>query len=428
MGVNPSATGRRGATARRPPVSRVAIVVVVAVALVLAGVVAYALTRSPSTTGSRYQPQVRLYYIASEPVVWNYTPSGTNELTGVPLGSKIKDLYVDPGAIHPSTYVNGTYPMETFEKCVYEQYEDPTFSTPVVRPASQAYLGIDGPVLYAAVGDTIRIEFQNHCSFPTSLSAPGITSNGSSPGSIVNGSSSGAPVAPGGTSNYTWAVSAAAGPGPTEPGSVMQLYDDGAAPTNGTDTGLFGAVIVSSDADADPNGTPADVSANIVLLFGALDEGQSPYYDYNVAHYTPDAYALKAGYVRYAINGYNFGNLPMITLTEGEHERWYVGDVGSATTDPFWTGNTLVSAGANVATVELAAGTSTGLDMWANDSGVWLVESADPGDLTGGMEARYTVLPGEVALLSTPSGRLAGSGLSLGGEVAAVSPVTRPTD
>jgi manganese oxidase len=391
------AAGRPSRPQRRRWIIAAALVAV----LLVAGVGGYALLRSPTSAWLPvYHAQVRQYYIAADPIVWNYTPSGTNELTGVPLGSKTKDLYVEPGPIHPLTYVNGTYPMETFLKCAYQGYTDGTFSTLLARPSSQAYLGIAGPVIYAAVGDTVRVEFRNSCPFTTSLSAPGVGANDSGTGPNSNGFS----VAPGATWNYSWPIPASAGPGPSGPGSVMWMYSDGAAPLNGTDTGLFGAIIVSSPADANPNGTPADVAANVVLLLGQMDESQSPYFAYNLAHYVPDDYALNSSYVRYAINGFNFGNLPMVTLTEGEHVRWYVGDIGAASVVPSWWGNTLVEGGANVAAVGLAAGASVGLDMWTNNSGVWLVDSAVPGDLTGGMEARYTVLPEVTTRTTAASG------------------------
>jgi hypothetical protein len=400
-----------GRSTTPPPNSRPArtngiLGLVVVAVLIVAGISVWSLTRPTPSVPSVYHPEVRQYFVAADPIVWNYTPSGTNELTGVPLGSTTKDLYVAPGPEHPATYLNGTYPMETFLKCAYEQYTDGSFGTLVSRPASEAYLGLAGPLIYAAVGDTIRIEFRNNCPFATNLSAPGLTAGADHPGSNSSRSSngSGGPVAPGGTWNYTWPVLASAGPPAGGPASTMWMYTDGVAPLNGTDTGLFGAVVVSSDSVAGPDGIPDDVAANFVLLLGAMNETESPYFAYNLAHYVPDLYALHVSGVRYAINGYNFGNLPMITVTQGEHVRWYVGDVGASTVVPAWTGNTLVEGGVNIAAAGVAPGSTTALDMWANNSGVWLVDSADPSDLAGGMEARYTVLP---SIASAPDATLA---------------------
>ncbi|HXQ94811.1 MAG TPA: multicopper oxidase domain-containing protein [Thermoplasmata archaeon] len=388
----------------------------VIVLIAIAGTAGWLLTRSSAPVGPSYQPQVRQYYIASDPIVWNYSPSGLNELTGVPLGSPGKDIYVVTGSKDLANLTPKIYPMETFLKCIYRQYTDATFSTLVERSTSQAYLGLDGPVIYTAVGDTIRIEFRNNCSFPTSLRALGVTANATSGGTSYNGSSTGpgAAVAPGGTWNYSWQVTPSAGPGATDPSSVMWLYTDGAAPVNGTDTGMFGAIIVTSAAYANPNGTPDDVSANLVIVLGQLDESQSPYFAYNLAHYVPDNFSLTEGFVRYAINGYNYGNMPMIALNNGEHVRWYVANVGGATAVPFWGGNPLVYRGANVASAGLLPGTSTQLDMWSNNTGIWLLDSNDPGDLTGGMEARYTVLPGAVTALAPV------------GDAASALPIARP--
>ena len=398
MGMTASSPSRP--TSPRPerrPVEQYVVAVILVLLLVGAGYAIWSAGRTTPPSAPPYVPQTRPYYVAANPLVWNYTPSGTNELTGVPLGSKEKDIYVVPGGPHPLTYLNGTYPMESFQKCGYQQYPNSTFASPETRPVSQAYLGLAGPVLYAAVGDTLQVEFRNNCAFPVSLTAPGLATG------------SAAPVPEGGTANYTWPVTASAGPGPAGPGSVLRTYTDGAAPTNGTDTGLFGGIVVSEDADADPNGTPADVAANLVLLLGAFNETESPYFAYNEAHYVPDVYALQAGFVRPAINGFIFGNLPMITLTQGEHVRWYVGNVGPTPTVPFWEGNTLVENGSNVVAAELGPGNTTSLDMWTNNSGVWLVESGDPSDLAGGMDARYTVLAAQAAAAPVPAGPSTGA-------------------
>jgi hypothetical protein len=407
------------------PFGRLVVGIAIAIAVVLAGVAVWDLSQPTPPVGSGYHGQIRAYDIAANPVVWNYTPSGTNEITGGPLGNTSgRDLDVSGGPKAPLNYSNGAYPMETFLKCIYQQYPNASFASPSVRPASEAYLGLDGPVIYAAVGDTIEVEFRNNCPFATSISPLGVTATAASSGMTYNGSTdsrAGGDVAPGGSWNYTWQVTPSAGPGPMDPSSVLWVYTDGAAPLNGTDTGLFGALIVTSDADANPNGTPDDVSANYVLLFGQMDESQSPFFAYNLAHYVPDAFALTSGFLRFAINGYTYGNMPMITLGFGEHVRWYVADIGGDSALPFWHGNTLVRWDQNVEVVGLLPKTSAQLDMWGNTSGIWLLDSDDTGDLQGGMEARYTVLaPGQAPPVTTLEAQ--GSGLAATAHQVMVAP------
>jgi hypothetical protein len=48
-----------------------------------------------------------------------------------------------------------------YEKALYMQYTDETFTTRVERPAEEEYMGLMGPVIRANVGDTIKLVFRN---------------------------------------------------------------------------------------------------------------------------------------------------------------------------------------------------------------------------------------------------------------------------
>ena len=98
--------------------------------------------------------------------------------------------------------------------------------------------------------------------------------------------------------------------------------------------------------------------------------------------------------VRAAINGYIFGNLPGLTMKEGERVRWYL----MATSNfelhsPHWHGNTVTI---NHMRTDVAALQTMGMiiaDMVPDNAGTWMFHCHVSGHLKGGMQALYTVEP-----------------------------------
>ncbi|HXQ94810.1 MAG TPA: copper oxidase [Thermoplasmata archaeon] len=347
----------------------------------------------------------RNYYIAADPVLWNYTPSMTNEITGEPLGAHnaTESFY---------TGRNATYLGATFEKCVYEQYSDASFTALLPRPASEAYLGLLGPVIYAAVGDTINVTFRNNCPFLESLAPQGVQVAPQDDGTNYNGSFYlGGSVPTYGTVQYSWQVPYSAGPGSSGAGATMWLYDSGKQFVNSTDVGLLGPIIISAQGMDHPDGTPIGSAANPILLFNVYNETDSPYLRYNVEHLAEDPAIVNVkdpvwvdSLNKYAINGYLYGNLPMLTFPQGTQVHWWLIAMGQGLHTASWPGDPVLVGGARTDLLGLAPGVTTCATMWANATGVGLVESVVPADLLGGMQARYDVVPA-----STPGVTAAGS-------------------
>src|SRR5262245_31104524 len=82
---------------------------------------------------------IREYYIAAEPVEWDYAPSGLELMHGedVPY----------PWGLH-----------RHWTKTRYTAYTDRSFSQ---RKEQPEWLGILGPVIRAEVGDTVVVHFRN---------------------------------------------------------------------------------------------------------------------------------------------------------------------------------------------------------------------------------------------------------------------------
>ncbi len=100
--------------------------------------------------------KTRTYYVAADEVNWDYAPSGRDEAMGMPFDSVAKGF----------TETSADHIGRVYKKAVYREYTDATFTTIKPRAAQDAYLGIVGPILYAEVGDTIKVVFKNNATHP----------------------------------------------------------------------------------------------------------------------------------------------------------------------------------------------------------------------------------------------------------------------
>lgn len=387
----PNAASARGASSRRWVLAGLVVMLVV---IATVGASLLALPRSSPT--SSYVPQVRNYYVASNEVEWNYTPDGMDlvALPPIPLAdSPLTSLY---------TARNATYLGTSFLKCVYQQYTDGSFGQLVPRPADQAYLGLLGPVLYAAVGDTLHVHYRNNCRFTESMHPQGLYYSPNSSGTPYNGSASlseGGSVPDGGEFNYTWSVPASAGPGTMDGESVLWAYFSGASLLNSSDTGLMGPILVTADAHAAADGEPYDVQDTVILCLSTINEGNSPYLAFNVqqnardpAKVNPNDPTWIESLNKNAVNGFLYGNMPVPTIYTGRETHWYVMALGNFFHPVEWQGNPVEWEGLDVATVPLYPGSTAEVQMNATSVGTWVVGSGEENDIAGGMQALYQVV------------------------------------
>ena len=150
--------------------------------------------------------RTRTYYIAADSVTWDYVPGGSDAITG--------HAFADTAFFRDSAQLAVT---TSYRKILYRQYTDSTFSTLMPRPSKWRHLGFLGPVLHAAVGDTIRVVFRNQGDRPYSLHPHGVFYEKDSEGApYADGTAAGDKlddgVAPGATHVYLWPVPERAGP------------------------------------------------------------------------------------------------------------------------------------------------------------------------------------------------------------------------
>lgn len=125
-------------------------------------------------------------YIAAEYQQWDYAPSGLDLCTGEPLSS--------PASAPWTTMGIGT----TYTKARFVEYADGQYDTPLPRPAEEEHLGILGPLLRVAVGDTLRVHFFNSLDIPANMAIEGLA--------VLNADSANFEVAPNKSTTWTWQV------------------------------------------------------------------------------------------------------------------------------------------------------------------------------------------------------------------------------
>lgn len=317
---------------------------------------------------------VRTHYIASDEIVWNYAPSGRDLITGKPLS------LFDPQQLGWK-----------YHKIVYHEYTDATFTHLVLRPSSDDYMGIVGPIIHAEVGDTVDIVFKNNSPVATNIALAG------------GASARAAPVKPHATARYVWRITDALGPGLHDGSSVAWRYYSTVDETNDESVGMFGPLVVTRRGAARPDGSPADVDREAFAAFTQQEEGFSRLLDANVADPAINKRHVKEGPLFsdftfandfFTINGFVFGNMPMLTLQEGERTRWYVIVTGSSfdAHTPHWHGQTVLDRGMRTDIIDAQINEIRVVDMVPDNPGVWLFHCHVRMHLAGGMEARFAVV------------------------------------
>jgi hypothetical protein len=296
----------------------------------------------------------RHYYIAAEDVTWNYAPSGHNLLNANPI---------------PQPWSQKV----EWAKSRFIEYTDDTFATPKRQPE---WLGILGPVIRAEVGDEIVVDFLNRGHRGHDMHPHGLRYDKSNEGSLYIPVAKGAFVAPGARYTYHWFANQGSGPGPGQPSSIVWWYHAHVDSSVEINAGLMGPIIVTAKGKAKPDGSPKDVDREFVASFMIFNE-----------------LAGKPAGQFYAINGFIFGNLPGLTMKQGERVRWYLLGMGNEIDlhTPHWHGETVTDGKRNTDVIELLPGSMTTVDMLADNPGTWMFHCHVQDHMEGGMMAVYTV-------------------------------------
>ncbi|HEY6767142.1 MAG TPA: multicopper oxidase domain-containing protein [Candidatus Sulfotelmatobacter sp.] len=294
----------------------------------------------------------RHYYIAAEDVTWDFAPSGHNILNGQNLAQpwQLKHQWL---------------------KSRFIEYTDNTFSAPKPQPE---WLGILGPVIRAEVGDEVIVEFLNRTHSPHNIHPHGFRYDKNSEGSFYIPFGKGDRVSPGARFIYHWFATESSGPGPGQPSSIVWWYH--AHESIEINAGLLGPIIVTGKGKANPDGSPKDVDREFVASFMIFDQLSG-----------------KPAGLFYAINGFIFGNLPGLTMKQGDKVRWHLLGMGNEIDlhSPHWHGETVTDQGRNTDVIELLPGSMRTVDMVADNPGTWMLHCHVEDHMEAGMMAVYTI-------------------------------------
>src|SRR5579862_3888567 len=362
--------------------------------------------------------KIHTYYVAADEVEWDYAPGEINKMMGMKFGG------------YAATFMQrGPHSIgKVYRKAIYREYTDGGFTTLKPRAPEWEHLGILGPVLRAEVGDTLRIVFKNNATRPYSMHPHGVFYEKASEGSmyadnVPDEKKTGAMVAPGATFTYQWEVPERAGPGPEDPSSIVWVYHSHVNEYKDVASGLVGPIVVIRKGQANSDGTPKDVDREVFALFTAFNENQSWYVQENVdAHISAaDQKTLNKrdnnfsdlhmyvtftgkGFAetnfKFSINGYLYGDGPVMTVKQGQHVRWYLLDIGDVVNfhTPHWEGGNLVNyQHALKNTFDLLPAAMETADMVPKVPGVWQLHCQVDDHMQAGMMARYEVLPAQAA-------------------------------
>ena len=376
---------------------RRAVGVIVVLALAGAAAALAVLARGSGAQAAAKGTVRTTYYIAAEPVRWNFAPSGRNLITGRPFGPP-EDTFVQQGPDRIG---------HVYWKALYRLYTDGTFRERKSQGPGWAHLGLLGPAIHAEVGNTIKVVFLNRLPFPASIHPHGVfyDKKGECAPYADGTPGLGDAVAPGQRYTYVWKVPGRAGPGPMDGSSVLWMYHSHVDEVRDTNTGLVGPIIVTRRGLARPDGTPKDVDREFVTYFSVVNENESWLLPRNVRDFTKlrgrraSDEALERddefgeSNLMHSINGYVYGNLSGLVMKKGEHVRWYVMDLGTEVDlhTPHWHGNTVTAMGMRSDMLQLLPGMMMVADMVPDDPGRWLFHCHVNDHITAGMLALYTV-------------------------------------
>lgn len=348
-----------------------------------------------------YTGHIRQHYIAADVVTWDYDLGGRNEITGERFADT---AFFAKGAPRPMS--------TAYKKILYREYTDSTFRALKPRPAKWEHLGFLGPMIHAEVGDTIRILFRNNSPFPATMHPHGVFYNKDSEGSPYADGTRGNDraddgVPTGGTHLFVWAVPERAGPASMDGSSVMWMYHSHADETRDVNSGLLGVMIVTARGMARPDGTPEDVDRELIATFAQVHEEDSWLVKENIpaAFLVPPPNGPIANpserqnfypyFVKFTINGFIHGALPLdaITVRKGERVRWYV--MGS-TNDfdihaPHWHGNVVSIQHMRTDVGIISPMSMLIANMVPDNAGTWLFHCHITFHNAAGMTARYRV-------------------------------------
>ncbi|XP_057677093.1 ferroxidase HEPHL1 isoform X2 [Corythoichthys intestinalis] len=358
------------------------------------------------------------YFIAAEEIEWDYSPSREWELEKHHSTSEDSpgNIFVEKG----KNRIGSRY-----QKVVYKEYTDGSFTVEKKRNSNQEHLGILGPLIKSEVGEQIVVTFKNKARHPFSITAHGVKTSG--PSLAVDPGKYGQKYRKnftfGGELNVTdtllsgymteevWNVPESSGPGDSDPNCISYAYYSDTNFIKDMYSGLLGPLVICKPGTLKGEGTDRrrlDIEKEFALFFMVHDENQSHYLKENIKKYLgedPDTFIQDEDFEEsnkmHGINGKLYGNLHGLVMTQGQKINWYLLGMGNEVdmhTVHFhaetFTYKTDRVHRADV--FDLFPGTFQTVEMVAGNPGTWLLHCHVTDHIHAGMETTFTINESEI--------------------------------
>ncbi|XP_060944214.1 coagulation factor V [Limanda limanda] len=292
-----------------------------------------------------HPPRERRYYIAAVEIDWKYSDNDTH----------------------------------SYKKVVFREYEK-DFQKAKAHPS---WLGLLGPTLRAAEGETLVVTFRNMATTSHSIHPHGVAYGKQSEGAHYFDNTSQKEkeddvVQPNGEHVYHWEVTSDVSPQPHDPACLTYTYVSHQNVVEDFNAGLIGALLVCKPNSLNESGQQINFHQEYVLLFGVFDEKESRY---KTIGHAPD------NHVKYTINGYTKGSLPDVSVCA--HASVSLHLLGMSSEPEVFSvhmnGQVLQQAGHRVSSVGLISGSSATASVVAIHTGRWLLSSHISRHIQAGM-------------------------------------------
>ncbi|XP_067424284.1 ferroxidase HEPHL1 [Emydura macquarii macquarii] len=337
----------------------------------------------------------RTYYVGIVEENWDYAPTGKNLITG-------QSLTEDE---HASGFVKrGAHRIgRIYKKAVYKQFTDGTYTKEIPKPS---WLGFLGPVMKAQEEDVFVVHLKNFAFRPYSLHPHGLFYDKDSEGALYPDGTSGKSkaddiVVPGGNYTYTWPVKKEYAPTSADPTCLTWIYHSHIDTPRDISSGLIGPLLVCKKGSLDDSSIQStDAAKGFALMYSIVDENLSWYIDANINTFCLDPTTVdkkdesfKNSNKMHAINGYIFGNLPILEMCAGESMSWYLIGIGNEIDihSAYFYGHTIINRGHRADVVNLFPATFVTVEMIPENVGRWLLTCQVNEHLQAGMKGLYNV-------------------------------------
>ncbi|KAL4238712.1 hypothetical protein ACF0H5_003419 [Mactra antiquata] len=336
------------------------------------------------------QKYSRIYYIAIEEILWNYTPY-LDKMTLMEAARFVQRGNQRIGSV--------------YKKAVYREYTDMTFTKRKVSGPREEHYGLAGPPIRAETGERVKVFVMNKASRTYSLLLNGVSITKKNEGAYYKNSpfsskESGAIVPPGTTRKYIFS---------TPVDTLLPLNDDcktyvyhSAVNLNkDIHTGLFGPLLICKQGVLSSRNKLRKIDREFFLNWGVIDENLSWYLDDNIQMFIKQPWtvnktdnAFKLSNQMRAINGYSFGSIKGLRMCLGQRVKWHMYGIGGGFDHHHFSfeGNNFLHQGKKVDSGSVFPGLGVTVTMIPDQAGRLLFRTGQLGYESEGMYGFYNVL------------------------------------